>query len=36
VFEDERLEARTIVKTARRFEAIVRSGISRYDEDKIF
>jgi hypothetical protein len=36
VFEGERLEARTIVKTARRFEAIVRSGISRYDEDKIF
>ncbi len=36
VFEDERLEARAIVKTARRFEAIVRSGISQYDEDKIF
>jgi hypothetical protein len=36
VFEDERLEARTIVKTVRRFEAIVRNGISRYDEDGIF
>lgn len=36
VFEDERIEARTIVKTVRRFEAIVRNGISRYDEDKVF
>jgi hypothetical protein len=36
VFEDERIEARTIVKTVRRFEAIVRNGIARLDEDKIF
>jgi hypothetical protein len=36
VFDDERIEARSIVKTVRRFEAIVRNGISRYDEDKIF
>jgi hypothetical protein len=36
VFEDERLEARIIVKTVRRFEAIVRNGIARLDEDKIF
>ena len=36
VFEDERGEARSIVKTVRRFEAIVRNGISRYDEDKVF
>jgi len=36
VFEDERIEARTIVKTVRRFEAIVRNGISRLDLDKIF
>lgn len=36
VFEDERVEARSIVKTVRRFEAIVRNGISRYDEDKVF
>jgi len=36
VFEDERIEARTIVKTVRRFEAIVRNGIARYDEDGIF
>ena len=36
VFEDERLEARIIVKTVRRFEAIVRNGISRYDEGNIF
>jgi hypothetical protein len=36
VFEDERLEARVIVKTVRRFEAIVRNGIARLDEDKIF
>ena len=36
VFEDERLEARNIVKTVRRFEAIVRNGIARLDEDKIF
>jgi hypothetical protein len=36
VFEDERIEARTIVKTVRRFQAIVRNGIARYDEDKIF
>jgi hypothetical protein len=36
VFEDERLEARNIVKTVRRVEAIVRNGIARLDEDKIF
>ena len=36
VFEEERLEARIIVKTVRRFEAIVRNGISRLDEDKVF
>ena len=36
VFEDERIEARTIVKTVRRFEAIVRNGIARFDEDKLF
>jgi len=36
VFEDERLEPKTIVKTVRRFEAIVRNGIARLDEDKIF
>ena len=36
VFEEEQLEARTIVKTVRRFEAIVRNGIARLDEDKIF
>ena len=36
VFEDERLEARIIVKTVRRFEAIVRNGISRLDKDKVF
>jgi hypothetical protein len=30
VFEDERIEAKTIVNTVRRFEAIVRNGISRY------
>jgi hypothetical protein len=35
VFEDERIEARTIVKTARRFQAIVRNGIARYDEEGI-
>ena len=36
VFEDERLEPKAIVKTVRRFEASVRNGISRLDEDKIF
>lgn len=36
VFEDERIEARTIVKTVWRFEAIVRNGIARFDEDTIF
>lgn len=36
VFENERIEARTIVKTVRRFEAIVHNGISRFDEDGIF
>lgn len=36
VFEGRRIEARAIVKTVRRFQAIVRSGISRYDEDKLF
>ena len=36
VFEDERIEAKTIVKTVRRFQNIVRSGISRFDEDKLF
>jgi hypothetical protein len=36
VLEDERLEARNIVKTVRRVEAIVRNGIARLDEDKIF
>jgi hypothetical protein len=32
VFEEERLEARTIVKTVRWFEAVVRNGISKIDE----
>lgn len=36
VFEDERLEARIVVKIVRRFEAIVRNGIARLDEEKIF
>jgi hypothetical protein len=36
VFEEERIEAGTIVKMVRRFEAIVRNGIARLDEDKIF
>lgn len=35
VFEDERFEARNIVKTVRRFEAIGRNGIARLDEDNI-
>jgi hypothetical protein len=36
VFEGERIEAKNIVKSVRLFEAIVRSGIARYDEDGIF
>jgi hypothetical protein len=36
VFDEERIEAKSIVKTVRLFEAIVRNGISRYDEDGIF
>ena len=36
VFEEERLEPRTIVKLARRFQFIVRNGITRHDEEKIF
>jgi hypothetical protein len=36
VFEDERLEARTIVKLVRRFEYVVRNGMMRFDADRIF
>ena len=36
VFEEERIEPRTIVKMVRRFQFIVRNGVTRYDEDKIF
>jgi hypothetical protein len=36
VFEEERIEPRTIVKLTRRFQFIVRNGITRYDQDKIF
>jgi hypothetical protein len=36
VFGEERLEPRTIVKLTRRFQFIVRNGITRHDEDKIF
>jgi hypothetical protein len=36
VFEDERIEAKATVKTVRRFQAIVRNGISMYDEGGIF
>ncbi|NJD31338.1 MAG: hypothetical protein FIB04_05570 [Gammaproteobacteria bacterium] len=36
VFEDERLEPRTIVKLVRRFQFIVRNGMTRYDTDRLF
>ena len=36
VFDGERVEARTIVKMVRRFQYIVRNGITKYDEEKIF
>lgn len=36
VFEEELLEPQTIVKLTRRFQFIVRNGITRYDEEKIF
>ena len=36
VFEEERLEPRTIVKMVRRFQFIVRNGITRFDTEKIF
>ena len=35
VFEEERLEPRTIVKLVRRFQFIVRNGMTRHDTDKI-
>ena len=35
-FEEERLEARTIVKLVRRFEYVVRNGMIRFDSDRIF
>ena len=34
-FDGERIEAKAIVKTVRRFEALLRNGIARYDEDGI-
>ena len=36
VFEEERLEPRTIVKMVRRFQFVVRNGITRFDIEKIF
>jgi hypothetical protein len=36
VFEEERLEPRTIVKMVRRFQFVVRNGITRFDTEKIF
>ena len=36
VFEDERLDPRTIVKLTRRFQYVVRNGMSRCDTDGIF
>jgi hypothetical protein len=36
VFEEERLEPRTIVKLVRRFQFIVRNGMTRHDTDKLF
>ena len=36
VFEEERLEPRTILKMVRRFQFVVRNGITRFDVDKIF
>ena len=36
VFEEERLEPRTIVKLVRRFQFVVRNGVTRFDTDKIF
>jgi len=35
VFEEERLEPRTIVTLVRQFQFIVRNGITRHDEEKI-
>jgi hypothetical protein len=36
VFEDERIEPKSIVRLTRKFGTIVRNGITRYDQDKIF
>ena len=36
VFDEERITPKTIVKMVRRFEAIVRNGIGRFDEGEIF
>jgi hypothetical protein len=36
VFDEERLEPRTIVKMVRRFQFVVRNGITRFDTEKIF
>lgn len=36
VFEEERLEPRTIVKLVRRFQFIVRNGMTRFDTEKLF
>jgi hypothetical protein len=36
VFWEERIEPRTIVKLTPRFQFIVRNGLTRYDQDKIF
>ena len=36
VFEEERLDPRTIVKLTRRFQYVVRNGMSRCDTDGIF
>jgi len=36
VSEEERIDPRTIVKLTRRFQFIVRNGITRFDEDTIF
>jgi hypothetical protein len=36
VFEEERLEPRTLVKMVRRFQFVVRNGITRFDTEKIF
>ena len=36
VFEGERLDPGTLVKMVRRFQYVVRNGVTRYDEDKLF